>query len=62
MVSSFTFVIAVMEYLSTTGVQYNTCVLTDKYYHPVVSFLVFACGDYLGRIFSGSLKLVCELK
>ncbi|CAL8138118.1 unnamed protein product [Orchesella dallaii] len=29
----------------------------DKYYHPVVSFLVFACGDYLGRIFSGSLKL-----
>lgn len=33
----------------------------DKYYHPVVSFLVFACGDYLGRIFSGSLKLVCAM-
>ena len=33
-------------------------VWNEKYYVAVVSFLVFACGDYLGRILSGALQLV----
>lgn len=49
----------VMEYYQLEFNKTHVYVLVDKYYHPVVSFLVFACGDYLGRIFSGSLKLVC---
>jgi len=32
-------------------------VWNEKYYVAVVSFLVFACGDYLGRIISGALQL-----
>jgi hypothetical protein len=30
----------------------------EKYYVAAVSFLVFACGDYLGRVLSGALQLV----
>ncbi|CAG7706164.1 unnamed protein product [Allacma fusca] len=30
---------------------------SEKYYIPVVTFLVFSIGDYFGRILSGALKL-----
>jgi len=30
---------------------------SDVYYLPVVNYLVFNCGDYFGRLFSGFLEL-----
>lgn len=33
-------------------------VWNEKYYVALVSFLVFSCGDYIGRILSGALQLV----
>ncbi|XP_021967953.1 equilibrative nucleoside transporter 3 [Folsomia candida] len=32
-------------------------VWNEKYYVALVSFLVFSCGDYIGRILSGALQL-----
>lgn len=31
----------------------------DIYFVPVVTYLIFSCGDYTGRILSGIFQWVC---
>lgn len=40
--------------------NFNFKLFLDVYFVPVVAYLIFSCGDYVGRLLAGSLQWVIE--